>query len=359
MPLEEERSCEIEERSCEIVERSCEIEEEAAANHFRFSSLNCGASTSRSTHELRIKQSILLKTILICDGSGRLRSTSTISLNSPAYTKAVFHQQKEAERKQAHRYILFNCDDVQQYIREHEDIVNSHTGKRKWSKAKSHSNDFIERFETRAMNDDISDFVKGLSRGPNTVAKKFSGYVINGYRFHTRMRDGRCKTQNSGVTVEAITRSFASSKDERPRKDSLTYYGAITDIIELNYYELYKYVLFKCDWFEVKEDNYGMKFVHFDKRCYQEDPFVLATQVHQCFYVRGHLEENRYYVMKRVPRDLFNMGDQSDGGQEFHWGEPSDSSSNPTLPVDDGEVDLVRMDVPATIIDQPSPTLDD
>ncbi|KAF7812200.1 uncharacterized protein G2W53_033176 [Senna tora] len=184
--------------------------------------------------------------------------------------------------KQAHRYILFNCDDVQQYIREHEDIVNIHTGKRKWSKAKSHSNGFIEWFETRAMNDDISDFVKGLSRGPNTVAKKFSGYVINGYRFHTRMRDGRCKTQN------------------------------------------------------IKEDNYGMKFVHFDKRCYQEDPFVLATQVHQCFYVRGHLEENRYYDMKRVPRDLCNMGDQSDGGQEFHWGEPSDSSSNPILLVDDG-----------------------
>ncbi|KAF7832867.1 hypothetical protein G2W53_015200 [Senna tora] len=146
--------------------------------------------------------------------------------------------------KQAHRYILFNCDDVQQYIREHEDIVNSHTGKRKWSKTKSHSNDFIEWFETRAMNYDISDFVKGLSRGPNTVAKKFSGYVINGYMFHTRMRDGRCKTQNSGVNVEAITRSFASSKDERPRKDSLTYYGAIIDIIELNYYELCKYVLY-------------------------------------------------------------------------------------------------------------------
>ncbi|KAF7844226.1 hypothetical protein G2W53_001131 [Senna tora] len=156
---------------------------------------------------------------------------------------------------QAHRYILFNCVDVQQYIREHEDIVNSHTGKRKWSKAKSHSNDFIQWFETRAMNDDISDFVKGLSRGPNTIAKKFSGYVIKGYR--------------------------------------------------------------------------------------------------------GHLDENRYYVMKTVPRDLFNMGDQSDGGQEFYWGDPSDSSSNPTLPTNDGEVDLVRMDVPATIIDQPLPTLDD
>ncbi|KAF7801002.1 hypothetical protein G2W53_044476 [Senna tora] len=68
------------------------------------------------------------------------------------------------------------------YCREHEDIVNSHTRKRKWSKAKSHSNDFIEWFEASAMNNDISDFVKRLSGGPNIVAKKFSGYVINGYR---------------------------------------------------------------------------------------------------------------------------------------------------------------------------------
>ncbi|KAF7826630.1 uncharacterized protein G2W53_017794 [Senna tora] len=260
---------------------------------------------------------------------------------------------------QAHRYILFNSDDVQQYIREHEDIVNSHSRKRKWNKAKSHSNDFIEWFETRAANDDVSDFVKGLSRGPNSVAKKFFGYVFNGYRFHTRMHDGRCKTQNSGVTVEAITRSFASSKDERPRKDSLTYYGAINDIVELNYYGLCKYVLFKCDWFEVKEDNYGMKFVHFDKRCYKEDPFVLASQVHQCFYVGDHSDENRYYVMKTVPRDLFNMGDQLDDCEDFHWGEPYDSSSNPALPTDDGEVDVVRRDVPAIVIDQPLPTLYD
>ncbi|KAF7801039.1 uncharacterized protein G2W53_044442 [Senna tora] len=202
---------------------------------------------------------------------------------------------------------MFNCDDVQQYIREHEDIVIVILGKEGGLKPKVMAMISLNGlFETRAMNDDISDFVKGLSRGPNTVAKKFSGYVINGYRFHTGMRDGRCKTQNGGVTVEAISRIF-----------------------------------------------------HFDKRCYQEDPFVLATQVHQCFYIRGYLEENGYYVMKRVPRDLFNMGDQSDGGQEFHWGKPSDSSSNPTLPVDDGEVDLGRTDVPATIIDEPLPTLDD
>ncbi|KAF7841921.1 Defective-in-cullin neddylation protein [Senna tora] len=40
-------------------------------------------------------------------------------------------------------------------------------------------------------------------------------------------------------------------------------------------------------------------------------------------------------------------------------GEPSNTSSNPTLPADDGEVDLVRTDVPATTIGQPLPTLDE
>ncbi|KAF7807570.1 hypothetical protein G2W53_039731 [Senna tora] len=53
------------------------------------------------------------------------------------------------------------------------------------------------------------------------------------------------------------------------------------------------------------------------------------------------------------------MGDQLDDCQDFHWGEPYDSSSNPALPTDDGEVDVVRRDVPAIVIDQPLPTLYD
>lgn len=41
------------------------------------------------------------------------------------------------------------------------------------------------------MNEEISDWIKELSRGPNSIAKRYSGYVINGYRFHTRQRDAR------------------------------------------------------------------------------------------------------------------------------------------------------------------------
>lgn len=145
--------------------------------------------------------------------------------------------------------------------REHEVDVHNHRKRKKWSKAKNQREDFIQWFETRVMNEEISDWIKALSRGPNNVARRYSGYVINGYRFHTRQHEARLKTQNSGVTLEAVTRSFKSAKDENPEKVCVTYYGAITDIIELDYYGHFKYVLFKCDWFMVEEDKYGLTCV--------------------------------------------------------------------------------------------------
>ena len=39
--------------------------------------------------------------------------------------------------------------------REHEDIVNSRTKKRKWIKAKDQSQDFSEWFKNRALEDDV------------------------------------------------------------------------------------------------------------------------------------------------------------------------------------------------------------
>ena len=58
--------------------------------------------------------------------------------------------------------------------------------------------------------ENVPDLIKQLSRGPNSVAKRYSGYLINRYRYHVRQRDERRKTQNSGVTLIASTTSFAS-----------------------------------------------------------------------------------------------------------------------------------------------------
>ncbi|KAH0639224.1 hypothetical protein KY290_038314 [Solanum tuberosum] len=252
------------------------------------------------------------------------------------------------------------CDpsDAETYIlcKEHEQEVNNHPRRSKWSKAKDHCQNFSQWFEIRDLQEDVRDLIKELSRGPNwSVAKRYPGYLINGYRFHIRQRDARCKTQNSGVTVVASTTSFASSKDKNPIAADLTFYGRIVDIVELDYFSHFKVVLFKCDWYEVEKDIYGLTYVYFNKRCSEEEPFVLASQVHQCFYVQDPYDQDRHYVMKTVPRDLFNMSDEfeSDLPQSYE-NELSEHLMGPSIPEDDGEVTLVRTDVPETVIDVPS-----
>lgn len=91
--------------------------------------------------------------------------------------------------------------------------------------------------------ENISKELQVLAMGPNRSAKKFSSYVINRYRFHTKYRDAKCATQNSGVYLTALTTSFASSKDHNPLISNVNYYGAIEDILE------FSVVLFKCCWY--------------------------------------------------------------------------------------------------------------
>ncbi|XP_058726059.1 uncharacterized protein LOC131597373 [Vicia villosa] len=201
----------------------------------------------------------------------------------------------------AHRYILFNCNEVQIYISEHDQSVNSNTNKRKWTKAKSQSKEFSQWFKTRAQNDDVPLQLKKLSRGPNFVAKRYPGYVINGYRFHTRKRDTNLKTQNSG-----------------------------------------------CDWFEVEKEKYGLTCVRFNKKIYQNDPFVLPSQVHQCYYVQDPFDPNRHYALQTVPRDFFNIADPSNLQAET----PSSGENRDG----DGELNWVREDIPAIIAETPHET---
>lgn len=129
--------------------------------------------------------------------------------------------------------------------------------RKKWNKAKSQGEDFIEWFKSRALMDDVSDQLKELSRGPNVVARRFSGYVINGYRFHTKQRDARRKTQNSGVTLVSITQSFASTKDENPTTKPLTYYGSITEIIEIDYYGNFNFFYLDVIGLKLKRTSMG------------------------------------------------------------------------------------------------------
>ncbi|XP_052111625.1 uncharacterized protein LOC107470454 [Arachis duranensis] len=73
--------------------------------------------------------------------------------------------------------------------------------------------------------------------------------------FHTVEHEAMRKTQNSGVTLTALTSSFASAKDKSPIQDTVAYYGRLFEIVELDYFGRFKVVLFQCEWYDAGKDN--------------------------------------------------------------------------------------------------------
>lgn len=78
--------------------------------------------------------------------------------------------------------------------REHDEEVNNQPQISKWRKSKNHCQNFFQWFETRSLQKDVPNLIKQLSNGPNSVVKRYFGYLISGYRFQVRQRDARQKT---------------------------------------------------------------------------------------------------------------------------------------------------------------------
>ncbi|KAG8497123.1 hypothetical protein CXB51_008275 [Gossypium anomalum] len=98
----------------------------------------------------------------------------------------------------------------------------------------------IELDERSWSGKDVNDEVKWLSQGPNRVVKRYSAFIINGFRFHTKYRERLRRTQNCGIVVNSSITSYASARDSNPVEGNVEYYGLLTDIIELNYYRKWK-----------------------------------------------------------------------------------------------------------------------
>jgi hypothetical protein len=107
---------------------------------------------------------------------------------------------------------------------------------------------------TVAEREKLSHKMRWLAQGPNTEARRLKHYVTNGFKFRIKGCDENKTIQNSGVSV--VTEGDTS------------YYGVLTDIIELNCFDNFRYILFKCDWANVsgkgyKIDEFGFSLVSF------------------------------------------------------------------------------------------------
>ncbi|GJS52405.1 uncharacterized protein Tco_0625767 [Tanacetum coccineum] len=114
----------------------------------------------------------------------------------------------------------------------------------------------VEYQKIKVLTTEVIDMAMGLTN----MAKRYNGYVVNGFRFRTKGMDNSRVTQNSGVVVITSTTCFSSRKDKNPMSGELTYYEKLTDIIEVRYTDETKFFLFKCNWVDnrtgVKVDNF-------------------------------------------------------------------------------------------------------
>ena len=127
---------------------------------------------------------------------------------------------------------------------------------------------------------------------------------------------------------------------------SVSYYGIIDEIWEV-IYTTFRVAIFKCMWVDsqrgVKTDDFGIKLVNFNKLGHKDDPFVMACQVQQCFYIKdpslGYREDPWSVVLQGK-----RMANRSDENQESNVDIPKTSSISTHLPTlfEEAEDDVVH-----------------
>ncbi|KAM2668319.1 hypothetical protein EV2_019922 [Malus domestica] len=70
---------------------------------------------------------------------------------------------------------------------------------------------------------------------------------------------------------------------------------------------------FKFEWVNsesprgMKTNQYGFTLVNFNRLGFKDDPFILASQALQAFYVEDTIEKDWHVVVQTQPRDLFDV----------------------------------------------------
>ena len=170
-------------------------------------------------------------------------------------------------------------------------------------------------------NNAVSSTLCALSFGPSRHVIKHSGYIINGIHFSTKDRDSRRTTQNSGVSIIAKTLQFSSAKDKNPVFCEVVFYGVVKEIWELDYVSV-RIPVFLCDWVDINNgiqvDKNGFTFVDLNRLGHKEEPFIMASQAKQVFYVSNNVEGRSWsHVFPTQPRDYgrYEPNDYTEGNE--------------------------------------------
>lgn len=142
---------------------------------------------------------------------------------------------------------------------------------------------------------EVTKELYSLACGPDARIHTYTGCIVNGVRFHTKDRDDHRITQNSGICVSG-----------EHDGENVNFYGVLTNVLELDYLFGYKIILFKCKWFDTNHQRKKIQqdphftIINISSTWYENDPFVLATQAHQVFYLDDYKNGQNWKVVQKV-----------------------------------------------------------
>ncbi|KAA0067714.1 hypothetical protein E6C27_scaffold352G00200 [Cucumis melo var. makuwa] len=177
--------------------------------------------------------------------------------------------------------------------------------------------DIVVSTELEVGNSGVSDNLRWIAHGPHPFLITYSGYAINGCRYHTKSFEKDRSVQNSGVSLVGKTMQVSSSKDKNPVIGDMSFYGVIQEIWEL-IYNMFNVPVFKCDWVKnsggVRIDELGYTLVDLNRVGHKSDSFILASQAKQVFYVEDPSDVRWSVVLTPPQRDFKDRYNDNEHG---------------------------------------------
>ncbi|CAD6247045.1 unnamed protein product [Miscanthus lutarioriparius] len=253
------------------------------------------------------------------DDSGDNNSNTQLQIFAKIGRRLIGNRYCEMEMNElnkAQAYVLKNCEEVSPYTGIHKEYyLRTQSTK---NVDKRHEKEFFQWFKNHIStmyskgDPSVSDELFDLARGPDTRVTHFSSYMVNGWRFNTRDRDALFQAQNSGV--------FVKGDEGTGNKD---YFGVLTDIVEL---------------------LYGTHKLSTD------EPYVLASQAEQVYYVNDTQDPKWYVMVKTISRDYFDTPPTDE--------EDATTKSSKSSPEACQENEVITVPNPNTIEDDDTSILD-
>ncbi|KAA0033998.1 transposase [Cucumis melo var. makuwa] len=189
--------------------------------------------------------------------------------------------------------------------------------------------DIVVSTKLEVGNSGVSDNLRWIDHGSHPFVITYSGYAINGCRYHTKSFEKDRSVQNSGVSLVAKTMQVSSSKDKNPVIGDMSFYGVIQEIWELNY-NTFNAPVCKYDWVQnsggVRIDELGYTLVDLNRVGHKLDSFILASQAKQVFYVEDPSDVRWLVVLTPPQRDFEDRYNDDELGDTILWceGIPND-----------------------------------